>query len=90
MSASASETGKTATKSAGNGMIHGMKQGLKTAASIALATTCAAAPLHSEAGERPNDVPAIVQPTQPSFDVKAPRIGDVYEVEGRDRGGGMG
>ena len=29
-----------------------MKQGLRTAASIALATTCAAAaPLHSEAGE---------------------------------------
>ena len=28
-----------------------MKQGLRTAASIALATTCAAAPLRSEAGE---------------------------------------
>ena len=54
MSASASETGKTATKSAGNGMIHGMKQGLKTAAPIALAITCvASAPLRSEAGETP-------------------------------------
>ena len=82
---------KTATKTAGNGILPSMKQSLRTAASIALATTCAAAaPLHSEAGERPNDVSAIVQPVQPSFDVKAPRIGDVYEVEGRDRGGGMG
>ena len=35
-------------------MIHGMKQGLKTAASIALATTCVAtAPLRSEAGDTP-------------------------------------
>ena len=40
---------KTATNRAGNGIIHGMKQGLRTAASIALATTCAAAaPLRPE------------------------------------------
>ena len=78
------------TKCAGFDIIPNVKQGIKTAASIALATTCAAAaPLRPEAGERPNDVSAIVQPTQPSFDVKAPRIGDAYEVEGRDRGGGM-
>ena len=45
---------KTATNRAGNGIIHGMKQGLRTAASIALATTCVAtAPLRSEAGEAP-------------------------------------
>ncbi len=43
---------KTATKRTGNGIIQGMRQGLKTAASIALATTCVAtAPLRSEAGE---------------------------------------
>ena len=49
-----------------------MKEGLKTAASIALATTCVAtAPLRSEAGETPNVATAFASVDQPSFDSNA-------------------